>query len=513
MIYLYNFFKSFKYSSLVFVIYIFLSSCNSPKKNKEAVLYETYCASCHIPPEMNSLPKDIWSEKILPDMGARLGIRDSGYNPYKNLSFVEMEAVIRTGVYPEKPMLNKKDWELLKAYIIANAPDSLQAIVNNDIPEELSLFTPKLISLDSTKGTLITYLEFKQDQNRLLFGDLHGNLSEYSFPGKQNTLIGSYGSPVVSIANNGANMLALGIGRLRPTELSTGSIFEVEQDTTKVIIEELHRPVYLLTHDFDKDGINELLVCEFGNLKGQLSLFEKSTENGKYTKHVLLNQAGTIRVELRDMNKDGNKDLVVLTAQGDEGVTILYYEKDLKFRPEKVIRFSPVYGTSAFQLIDYDDDGDQDLITVHGDNADKSFVPKPYHGMRIHINDGENKFAEAYFYPLNGATAVEALDFDQDGDIDIALVSTFPDYQNKPDMSFVYLENKNEINFNFSVNRFKESTIGRWLLMDAGDLDGDGDEDLILSSFTYVFTPVPESFSERWDKENVDIVILENMLN
>ncbi len=513
MIYLYNFFKSFKYSSLVFLIYILLSSCNSPKKNKEVVLYETYCASCHLAPEINSLPKDIWSEKILPDMGARLGIRDSGYNPYKDHSFVEMEAVIRTGVYPSKPMLDKKDWELLKAYIIANAPDSLQTIMNNDIPEELSLFTPNLISLDSTKGTLITYLEFKQDQNRLLLGDLYGNLSEYNFLGKQNTQIGSYGSPVVSTANNGANMLALGIGQLRPTELSTGRIFEVEQDTTKVIIEELHRPVHVLTHDFDKDGINEILVCEFGDLKGQLSLFAKSTENGIYTKHVLLNQAGTIRVELADMNKDGNEDLVVLTAQGDEGITILYHEKDLKFRPEKVIRFSPVYGTSAFQLIDYDDDGDQDLITVHGDNADKSFVTKPYHGMRIHINDGENRFTEAYFYPLNGATAVEALDFDQDGDIDIAMVSTFPDYQNKPEMSFVYLENKNEINFTFSVNSFKESNSGRWLLMDAGDLDGDGDEDLILSSFTYVFTPVPKSFSERWKEENIDIVVLENRLN
>ena len=110
MIYSYNFFNSFKFSSLVFGISILLCSCNSPKKDKAVVLYETNCASCHILPEINSLPKDIWSEKILPEMGARLGIRDSGYNPYKGLSFVEMEAVIKTGIFPGKPMLDKRDW-------------------------------------------------------------------------------------------------------------------------------------------------------------------------------------------------------------------------------------------------------------------------------------------------------------------------------------------------------------------------------------------------------------------
>lgn len=513
MIYSYNFFKSLKYSSLVFGIYIMLCSCNSPKKNKEVVLYETYCASCHIPPDINSLPKDIWSEKILPEMGARLGIRDSGYNPYKGLSFVEMDAVIKTGIFPGKPMLDKKDWELLKEYIISNAPDSLQASENNVIPEELSLFTPTRMALDSTKGALFTYMEFKKDKKELMLGDIYGNLSEYSFATKQNNRIGRFGSPVVSIEEDGDNMIVAAIGSIRPSELFSGRLFEVNPDTVKIIPEALHRPVHVLAHDFDKDGINELVVSEFGDVKGQLSLFKKRTEKENYTKHVLLNQPGTIKSEISDMNKDGKEDLVVLTAQGDEGITILYHENDLKFRPEKVIRFSPVYGTSAFQIIDYDHDGDNDLITVHGDNADKSFVPKPYHGMRIHINNGKNFFTEAYFYPLNGATALEALDFDQDGDIDIALVSSFPDYKNKPDLSFVFLENKNEINFEFSVNTFKDSNLGRWFLMDTGDIDSDGDEDIILSSFTYIFTPVPESFSKQWNEENVDIMLLKNNLN
>lgn len=513
MIYSYNFLNGFKFSSLVFGISILLCSCNSPKKDKAVVLYETNCASCHILPEINSLPKDIWSEKILPEMGARLGIRDSGYNPYKGLSFVEMDAVIKTGIFPGKPMLDKMDWELLKEYIISNAPDSLPANENSVIPEELAMFTPTRISLDNTKGAFFTYMEFNKDKKELMLGDLYGNLSEYSFDAKENNRIGRFGSPVVSVEEDGDNMFVAAIGSIRPSELLSGRLFEVNPDTIKIVPEALHRPVHVLAHDFDKDGIKELVVSEFGDVKGQLSLFKKSIEDETYTKHILLNQPGTIKAEIIDMNKDSNKDIVVLTAQGDEGITILYHENDLKFRPEKVIRFSPVFGTSAFQIIDYDHDGDNDFITVHGDNADKSFVLKPYHGMRIHINNGKNSFTEAYFYPLNGATALEALDFDQDGDIDIALVSSFPDYQNKPDLSFVFLENKNEVNFEFSVNTFKDSNIGRWFLMDIGDVDADGDEDIILSSFTYIFTPVPESFSKRWNEEDVDIMVLENKLN
>lgn len=508
-----NFFKNLKYSGLVFSIYILLCSCNSPKKDKAVVLYETNCASCHILPEINSLPKDIWSEKILPEMGARLGIRDSGYNPYKGLSFVEMDAVIKTGIFPGQPMMDIRDWELLKEYIVTNAPDSLQVIGDSVTPEELSQFTPTRISLDSTKGAFFTYMEFKKEKKGLMLGDLYGNLSEYSFAAKQNNRIGRFGSPVVSIEEDGDNMIVAAIGSIRPSELFSGRLFEVSPDTIKIIPEALHRPVHVLAHDFDKDGIKELVVSEFGDIKGQLSLFRKSTEEEVYTKHILLNQPGTIKAEISDMNNDGKDDLVVLTAQGDEGITILYQENDLKFRPEKVIRFSPVYGSSAFQMIDYDHDGDDDIITVHGDNADKSFVPKPYHGMRIHINNGKNSFTEAYFYPLNGATALEALDFDQDGDIDIALVASFPDYQNKPDFSFVYLENKNELNFNFSENTFKDSNSGRWFLIDTGDVDNDGDEDIILSSFTYAFTPVPKSFSDRWNEENVDIMVLENNLS
>ena len=234
---------------------------------------------------------------------------------------------------------------------------------------------------------------------------------------------------------------------------------------------------------------------------------------GGYDKEVLLNLPGAIRTLTRDMDNDGKKDIVALMTQSNESITIFYQTDDLEFQAKKVLEFSPVYGTSWFELVDYNGDGLEDIITVQGDNADISYVNKPYHGMRIHLNNGDGTYSESYFYPLYGATRVVSRDYDQDGDLDFALISTFPNYLEFPELTFVYLENKDSENYVFSTKILEDPTLARWFLMDAADIDNDGDEDIVLSSLTLGFTPVPEVLSERWKESNVDIVVLENLLH
>jgi len=274
---------------------------------------------------------------------------------------------------------------------------------------------------------------------------------------------------------------------------------------------QLQRPVNTLVQDLNGDGKKELVVAEFGHLTGQLSLFKRNEANG-FDKSVLLKQPGIVKTVAIDMNGDSRLDLVVASSQGNEGIYIFYQEEDLKFRAEQVLRFSPVYGTSWFELIDYDGDGDTDIITVNGDNADNSQVLKPYHGMRIYLNDGKNNFTERFFYPLNGATRVLAEDFDADNDIDIAIVATFPDYTERPTQSFQYLENMDAANFDFKTFSFDEINWGRWFLMDAADIDFDGDRDIILSAFSYPFTATPEDLGASWKEKKVDLLVLENQL-
>ena len=117
-----------------------------------------------------------------------------------------------------------------------------------------------------------------------------------------------------------------------------------------------------------------------------------------------------------------------------------------------------------------------------GDNADYSVVLKPYHGVYIFLNDGKNGFEQQYFFPINGCYKAVARDFDGDGDLDLATISFFADYATQPEEGFVYLENKGDLQF--TPYTVPEAASGRWLTMDAGDVDGDGRIDLVLGNFS-----------------------------
>ena len=106
--------------------------------------------------------------------------------------------------------------------------------------------------------------------------------------------------------------------------------------------------------------------------------------------------------------------------------------------------------------------------------------------------------------------SIEAADFDNDGDMDFCLLATFPDYDKQPLLPFVYLKNEDPGTFEFSTELLNNPTLGRWLLAEAGDIDQDGDQDIILSSFTYVFTPVPDSLNAKWNNTGIDLMILRN---
>ena len=474
------------------------------------MLYETHCASCHIAPEIDDLPKSIWENAILPDMAARMGIREDGHDPLSGLSYEEMDAVIKTGIYPLTPTMNPEDWQLLKAFILEQAPDSLPRIRITNSDKEIKQFEPQLISFDSPSRRSYAYLEFKPDLRKVILGDMRGELMYYD-PVEGLSPIGRFESLVVSHEIKDETAYVTTIGNIHPSALSKGLAYEIGTSDTLVLQQPLHRPVHTLAEDLNGDGTVELVISEFGDLTGELSLFTKNS-SGNYDKKTLLNQPGTIRVVAEDMDQDGLRDLVTLTSQGDETITILYQKKDLAFEAQKAIRFNPVYGSSWFELMDYEGDGDLDLVTVHGDNADKSYVQKPYHGMRLHLNDGKNNFSEVFFYPMNGATRVLASDFDQDGDMDFGLLSTFPDYENAADRTFVFLENTDSKKFGFETYTVEDSVKAKWFLMDKGDLDGDGDMDIILSSFALPFIPAPDEMQLRWKEEAIDLMILENTL-
>jgi len=482
-----------------------LASC-STEEERAAVLFENHCGSCHLLPHPTDLPKAIWREKVLPEMAARMGIVENGYNPVKGLSKLEKAAIAQAHAYPEKPILPKKDWELIKNYILNLAPDSLSAKVANIGP--LTQFSPKTVVLGERVGSFISYLGF--DGKRFLAGDVSGHLMAEGRPGEPEVIF-TGASTIVDFAEQNGRSYITEIGEMPPTEQVLGRLTVLENGQPILIQDSLHRPVNALVEDLDGDGKPEIVVCEYGNYTGRLTLLKEVASN-RFERKTLLNLPGALRTEARDMDGDGKLDLVVLMAQGDEGVFILFQKNSLQFDAERVLRFSPVWGTSWMEVVDYEGDGDMDIVTVQGDNADFSFMNKPYHGLRIFINDGRNHFTENYFKPICGATRLLAQDFDQDGDLDFAVTAYFPDYLGSPTQSFVYLENRAADKFEFAAQTFPEAVAGRWLVMAAGDADGDGDVDLALGTFPHSPTPTPQKFVTDWQKTGIDLMILKNQL-
>ena len=490
---------------------LLLTACTMSKQERGEQLYQTNCASCHIAPSPQDLPKHLWKESVLPEMAARMGIKDSTYNPYAKNTFPEQEAMMKTGIYSVRPAMTMEDWKLLKAYVIESAPEKLEILPSRLLNAPLAQFAANPINLDSISGSSITFLDVNSEKGIIVSADLRGSVLAYDYRTKERVRQDNFQTSITSYTAKDSFDFVTMVGYLNPSEIARGKIYKVKNKRVEEVATNLHRPVHTSVYDFDKNGVDELIVSEFGHLTGALSLWS-ADEADSYKKKVLLGQPGIVRSIIKDMNNDGEADIVVLSSQGNEGVTILYHTGDLNFRSEQVIRFNPVYGSSWFDLVDYNNDGYDDIITVNGDNADNTYVNKPYHGMRIHINNGQNQFEEKYFYPLYGATRFVANDFDKDGDIDLGIVASFPDYEESPEFSFVYLENIDAENFNFKAYGLEEPSLGRWLLIDSGDVDNDGDLDIVLSSFTYYFTPVPEDLFKKWSASNIDVMVLENKL-
>ncbi|NKI32294.1 FG-GAP repeat domain-containing protein [Croceivirga thetidis] len=482
---------------VLFLIFILFSACKKEKPQREVALFNQYCASCHLAPEINDLPKDVWKNGVLPKMADFMQIEEMYQDP--NI----VDSVFR-------PKIKLMDWVLLSEYIIANAPEEMNSIPKRVLQRQ-GQFKEVAHTLESKEGAYTTFMDFDDSLKTILLGNTLGEVNTYNPNQKETSNLFSGSSPVTWFSNKDTEHAISEVGILDPSERTKGIFSLLKGADTAFSIESLHRPVFHKILDLNKDGKQEVLISEFGNSAGKFSLFHQN-DSLEYKRRVLLNLPGVVKAEIKDFDADGFDDIIVMSTQAYEGLTIFYQRENLKFEAVKVLEFSSVYGSSWFELVDFDGDGFDDIITVNGDNADYSYTHKPYHGLRIHLNDGSNQFEQRYFFPMYGATRVVADDFDNDGDIDFGIVSTFPDYENKPEQTFIYLKNLNSKQFQFQPEILHNPNSARWFLMDTGDIDSDGDIDIILSSFTYSFTPVPPHITELWDSSNTDLLILENKL-
>jgi len=477
---------------------VFLYSCLDQNR-KEERLAKQYCASCHVFPEPFLLDKPTWEKSVLPQMSFRMGI---DYSQLSSIGPEDQSEVMR--VLPQSPMVSLEDWESIKRYYINNSPDTIHIPVAA-ISSPLKNFKVEAYPLQI--APFITFVKSDTSSGKIFIGTRQSKLYRLNenLVLEDSFLLTSPPSHILISSSNEVTVSLMGI--MDPNDQAKGQIvkLDLQNRTQSTRIDSLKRPVHFEIADLDRDGLDDIVVSCFGNYSGALVAYQNKG-NGHFKKHILQPMPGTRKVVIRDFDSNGTLDILALMSQGDEKIILLLNQGNFQFRLNTILNFPPVYGSSFFDIADFNHDGKFDILYTNGDNADYSMILKPYHGVRIFLNNGNNDFKESWFYNMHGASQAVGRDFDLDGDVDIAAISFFPDFRNSPQQGFIYFENTEG---NYVPHITPSAVKGRWLTIEASDIDHDGDCDVMLGALNFS-RGVPQQLHQRWRDEKTSILLLRN---
>lgn len=477
--------------------------------NRGGELARTACATCHLFPAPDLLDKKTWRDETLPRMKIRIGL-----SPREMEVHPEGKVIMATGRVLAKPLVSQKEWNQIVDYYVSESPE--KAVPQAPRPEiAIGLKSFKVEpALFRFSPPLTTLVQIDPLRRQILLGDERsGSLETLDGRGRRLASV-ALGNTAVSFGETGNGAYLALIGSFMPSEETLGGIAFLEGSANGwrpplTLVKDLPRTTHVVAVDLNGDGRLDLVASIFGNNVGRFSWFENKG-GGEYLEHVLLPKPGAIRSVCEDFTGDGLPDIAVLVAQETEALYLFTNLGQGRFESRVVFQKHPLFGHTYFEAADFNGDGKKDFLVTNGDNGEYPSPAKNYHGVRIYLNKGDNRFEESYFFPMNGAFKAMARDFDGDGDLDIAAISFFPDYEKSPRECFVYLENKG--NLRFVPSTFAECVSGRWLTMDCADLDGDGDVDIVLGSHIRGPGSVPVFLTQQWEKKGPSCLILRNQL-
>ncbi len=468
--------KPVAYGSIWLGFLIGFAACQASVREQMHPLAVKHCGSCHLPVAPALLDKHTWRQEVLPAMARQLGV-----------------GVWQGNYFPEeKAMLPFDEWmELVRWYDLL-APEKLPEVIRPDpILTGWGPFRLKEPPGDFTKAATTTLVAFDKENNRLLRGAGAENTLEFYAPDLHLAFRQQMNSPPVhvNLTSKGGPVITC-IGDLLATDFPAGAIIRHNGIRDEVLAAEIIRPVHTVAGDFNNDGRTDYVVCEFGHTKGSVFWLEQQAE-GSFLKKEMTSVPGAAQALAGDFNQDGWQDVMVLFAHGNEGIWLFENTGQGSFREQHLLRFPPVYGSSSFEIADMNGDGKPDIVYTAGDNSDFSRILKPYHGVYIYLNTSEEggfHYEQAYFYPVNGCTKVAIRDFDNDGDLDMATIAFFADFQAHPEEAFIYFESKGAGGPpSFQPIAVPVTTKGRWICMDVADVDNDGDADILLGNYATGF--------------------------
>jgi hypothetical protein len=220
--------------------------------------------------------------------------------------------------------------------------------------------------------------------------------------------------------------------------------------------------------DIDNDGDLDIVTCNDRNLYwltnpgDMVSAWTRTRIDALSTTS---NSTGMRSLQNRDMDGDGFIDVVATFEWGDKVMLYRNDDSDARWRFREQVIGSTTQGNKRFEEIfigDIDNDGRPDMITSEHRN-----------NVYTYFNEGGNVFTKKLKHANDVTTVSSLIDFDNDGDLDIAYGNHWTDYVR-------WLRNDGNRNWGSTISIHR--TAGRPNYMKALDMDGDGKVNVVSIS-------------------------------